>query len=74
MLDTNRDFDPKSRRMIAIGCACLSIGLMLHLLIHPSTSGARIFVHVAVGLLLGLSIGLNAFAFQLVRRRRGNRA
>jgi hypothetical protein len=74
MLDTNRSFDPKSRRMIALGCACLSIGLMLRLWIHPTTPGPKIFVEAGVGLLLGLSIGLNAFAFRLVRRCRADRA
>jgi hypothetical protein len=73
MLAGNRNLDPKSRRMLAIGCACLSIGLTLRILIHPSTPGTKIFVHVVVGLLIGLSIGLNLFALDLTRRRRANR-
>ncbi len=73
MLARRRNLDAKSRRMIVMGCACLSIGLALRV-IYPSTLGAQMFVQAGVGVLLGMSIVLNLFAFQLVRRRRADRA
>jgi hypothetical protein len=72
MLATNRGADPKSKRMLAMGCACISIGLALQLFIHPSTPGAQIFVHATSGFLLGLSLVLILFGVRPIRHRRRN--
>ena len=64
----------KSRRLLAIGCACLAIALPLRLLFHPSGETALNVLHLLVGLLMGVSIAFNLMAVIARKRSRENRA
>ena len=64
----------KSRRLLAIGCACLAIAMPLRLLFHPSRETAHIALDFAFGLLMGVSIALNLMAVIARKRSRENRA
>ncbi len=48
-----------SRKMMSIGMACLSAGLLASLLIHPATPTSTRVLHFSAGLLIGMSIVLN---------------
>ncbi len=67
------NLDPKSRRLMAIGCVCLSIGLALRIFVHPVALNERILVHVVVGCLLGLFIGFVGFGVQGIYACRADR-
>ncbi len=68
-----RNPDRKSRRLISAGCICLSLGLALRIFVHPVALNERILLHVIVGCLLGLSIGLLLFGAKAVRSCRADR-
>ena len=72
MCFSNRHLDPKVRRFVALGSACLALGLPLQLLVHPQGQGPKMFVHALYGFLLGLAISFN-FAALWLKRRSENR-
>jgi hypothetical protein len=63
-----RQLDARTRRLIALGNACMAVGLMLYTFVHPSGQGAKDLAQGVSGLLLGVSIGINLFAFRFARR------
>jgi hypothetical protein len=66
-----RETDPKSRKLIALASACLAIGLVLPMLLHPSEQSSRNLLHFVCGALLGLSISVNlSMVWKNSRRRR----
>ena len=62
--------DAKQRRMLALGNGCLAIGLSLQLFLHPAGAMEKNWLHAVVGLLLGVSIGVNLFGLRMARRCR----
>ena len=71
----NRQLDPKTRRMRVIGNVCLVAGLLLwncdqwHWL-QVSGQIERNWFQALVGLLMGVSIGVNLFGLRFARRCR----
>ena len=63
-----RQLDSKTRRMFVIGNLSLSIGLLLWMFVHPSGLIRKDVLDAVCGFLLGLSLGINFFAFWLARR------
>ena len=70
---SKRNPDRKSSRLITLGCACLSLGLALRIFVHPVALNERILLHVIVGCLLGLFIGLVLFGVQGIHAGRADR-
>jgi hypothetical protein len=64
---------PRSRRMLQIANACLALGLLLQLFVHPAGEIVRNTVHALVGALLGFSLVLNLFLLRQSRRCRETR-
>jgi hypothetical protein len=62
-----RQLDPKTRRLVAIGNLCLVIGLLLWNFVHPSSQIEKNWLDGVTGLLMGLSIGINLFAFRFAQ-------
>lgn len=60
--------DLKTRRRIAAANGCAAAGLMLQLLVHPTSPMPKNLLHAGVGLLLGMSIAMNLV--NLRRRKR----
>jgi len=54
--------------LMALGNACLAVGLMLYTFVHPSSQGARDLTQRFSGLLLGVSIWISLFALRFARR------
>jgi hypothetical protein len=67
---SHSQFDPKTRRILALGNLCLAAGLVLFTFVHPSSQIARNWTHGLSGFLLGFSITVNLFALGLRRRCR----
>ena len=65
-----RQLDTKGRRQLILGNSCLAAGLMLRLFASPSNHNAQLWLHAAVGFLLGLAITANLFAVLRARRCR----
>jgi type II secretory pathway component PulM len=63
-----RQLDSRTRRLMALGNACLAVGLMLYTFVHPSSQGARDLTQRFSGLLLGVSIWISLFALRFARR------
>ena len=58
----------KVRRQVALGCLCLSMGLLLRLFVHPSGNVGRNWLDGVAGMLIGMSIAINFLAFRSTRR------
>jgi hypothetical protein len=69
-----RQLDPKVRRRVALGNVCLALGLVLFFFVHPANQTLLNITHGVSGLLLGISIGINLFAWRLARRCREKQA
>ncbi len=59
--------DPKARRKIALGNACLIAGIVLSSFVHPASHFARLWTDALCGFMFGISITINLF---VLRRRR----
>jgi hypothetical protein len=64
------EINTKSRKLIAMASACLSIGLVLPMLLHPPTQSSRNLLHFVCGLLIGMSLSINLGMFWKNSRRR----
>jgi hypothetical protein len=67
--------DPKARRLRRIANICLVVGLLLWnsyqwKWFHLSAPIERNLLHATVGLMMGISIGINLFGLRLARRCR----
>ncbi len=60
----------KIRRMIALGMACLAIGLCLREFVHPLPGAGLNALHAVFGFLIGFSIVMNLGAVIMARRQR----
>jgi hypothetical protein len=60
--------DPRTRRILVIGNLSLSIGLLLWIFVHPSGQTQKDVLDAVCGFSLGLSLGINLFAFWQARR------
>jgi uncharacterized membrane protein YccC len=69
-----RQLDAKTRRIMALANACLAIGLLLRLFVHPAHAMARDWLDAVIGCLLGFSVVVNLFGLRSARRCRQNRA
>jgi hypothetical protein len=69
-----RQLDAKTRRNLALANACLAVGLLLRLFVHPVNAMARNWLDAVVGCLLGFSLAVNLFGLRSARRCRQNRA
>lgn len=65
-----REINPKSRRLFAIASVCVTVGLLLPMLFHPSAPSARSVLHFVCGNLIGVSGSINlSVAWKSFRRR-----
>jgi hypothetical protein len=69
----NRQLDPKTRRLLAIGNMSLVVGLLLWLFVHPSGQIEKNWLHAVCGFLLGLSVTINLMGLVFARRCREKR-
>jgi hypothetical protein len=53
------------RKMLSVGMACLAVGLILQLAVHPASHLAGLITHALCGMLIGMSIVLNLKAVRL---------
>jgi hypothetical protein len=66
-----QEITANNRKLVALASGCLSIGLVLSLLLHPSTQSARNVLHFICGMLLGLSLSINlGMVWKSARQRR----
>lgn len=68
------DLDPKSHLLIALGCASLSIAIVLRCFVHPAELMDRILLDMLIGSLFGLFIGLELFAAKAIYNSWAERA
>jgi hypothetical protein len=68
----NRQLDPKTRRLLAIGNISLVVGLLLWLFVHPSGQIEKNWLHAVCGFLLGLSATINLMGLVFARRCRAS--
>jgi hypothetical protein len=74
MRSLHRQRDPRVRRLLLIANLCLVAGLLPRLFPEPAGQQMRMVLHAASGVLLGIAIVTNLFAFRLSRRCAQNQA
>ena len=63
-----RKLNPRLRRQLALANACLAIGLVMWVCIHPSNATLLNVRDAIVGFLLGLSLAANVLTLFKARR------
>lgn len=73
MFFRRRQFDPKTRRQIALANACLAVALIMRYCVHPTGTIAMEVFDGVYGLMIGISIGVNFFVLRSGRGCRESR-
>lgn len=65
-----RNGSRKQKILMPMGMLCLAAGLMLPMIVHPSSQGWQNFAHALSGFAVGLSIVFNLAAVWIRGRQR----